>query len=144
MDMDGNYGTGSMSLLEHIAGEIAMKSEGWTKNRKDYIPHAEAALRAVHASVATLGHEVYDEGGGNVESIIDSILEREGLAPPIRYFDDGIDVIGELKAALIYARDNVEKDTGSEMSVCQQADEALARAQSFIDSYYADYHMNVA
>lgn len=35
------------STIECVAAAIAMKSEGWTKNAKDYIPHARAAIEAM-------------------------------------------------------------------------------------------------
>lgn len=35
------------SMVERVAAVIAMKSEGWTKNAKDYIPHARAAIEAM-------------------------------------------------------------------------------------------------
>lgn len=34
-------------MIECVAAAIAMKSEGWTKNAKDYIPHAKAAIEAM-------------------------------------------------------------------------------------------------
>ena len=35
------------SMIERVAAVIAMKCEGWTKNAKDYIPHARAAIEAM-------------------------------------------------------------------------------------------------
>lgn len=35
------------SMVERVARAIAMKNEGWTKNAKDYIPHARAAIEAM-------------------------------------------------------------------------------------------------
>lgn len=37
----------SEDMIECVAAAIAMKSEGWTKNAKDYIPHARAAIEAM-------------------------------------------------------------------------------------------------
>ena len=37
----------SASMIERVAAAIAMENEGWTKNAKDYIPHARAAIEAM-------------------------------------------------------------------------------------------------
>lgn len=39
-----------MTMIDRVAAAIAMKSEGWTKNAKDYIPHARAAIEAMRES----------------------------------------------------------------------------------------------
>lgn len=35
------------TMIERVAAVIAMKSEGWTKNAKDYISHACAVIEAM-------------------------------------------------------------------------------------------------
>ena len=35
------------SMIERIATVIALESEGWTKNAKDYIPHARAVIETM-------------------------------------------------------------------------------------------------
>lgn len=35
------------TMIDRVARAIAMRNEGWTKNAKDYIPHARAAIEAM-------------------------------------------------------------------------------------------------
>lgn len=35
------------TMIERVARAIAMRNEGWTKNAKDYITHARAAIDAM-------------------------------------------------------------------------------------------------
>lgn len=43
------------SMVERVAAVIAMKCEGWTKNAKDYIPHARAAIEGAALALLVAG-----------------------------------------------------------------------------------------
>lgn len=83
----------SASMIERVAAAIAMENEGWTKNAKDYIPHARAVMkvmrepteamelaRAVLAQSITAGHNVPGPTPEDIEKAfwaLDAALEAQ-------------------------------------------------------------------